>query len=216
MRDRHVIPLNPVDPSPDAEASSSPAGVPRRAALQILAGAVGAGFALPSNVEAQHPIHVHLASPSAIEQAQKAAATASAPEFLDDHQMKTFEALAEAIVPGSNTAHVAPFVDQLLAVESPATQRQFVGALGSFDMAAIRKHGKRWVGLTAAEQDGVLREASTADPKTSALRAQFDHLKGWISGAYYSSEQGMRELGWTGNVFHQELPGCTHPDRHQA
>src|SRR5262245_15914830 len=111
MSDRHVIPLNPVDPSPDADASSSPAAVPRRAALQILAGSVGPGFALPSNGEAQHPMHVHLASPSAIEQAQKAAATASAPEFLpkflDEHQMKTFEALAETIVPGSTTARVA-------------------------------------------------------------------------------------------------------------
>ena len=30
-----------------------------------------------------------------------------------------------------------------------------------------------------------------------------------------SSEPGMRELGWTGNVFYPELPGCTHPGGHQ-
>jgi hypothetical protein len=185
--------------------------------LQILAGAVGAGFAFPSAAEAQHPIHRHLANPSAIEQAQKAAAATSEsiPEFLDAHQMKTLEALAEAIVPGSTSARVAPFLDQLLAVDAPATQRAFVGALGAFDMAAAKKHGKGWVAITAAEQDALLREASTADVKTSALRTHFENLKGWVAGAYYSSEQGMRELGWNGNMFHQELSGCSHPDGHK-
>ena len=161
-------------------------------------------------------MHLHLASPAAIEQAQqKAAAGAYAPEFLDAPLLKTLEALAEAIVPGSTPARVAPFLDQLLAVESVATQRAFLGAIGAFDMAAIRKHGKAWIAIGAPDQDALLREASTADAKASALRAHFENLKGWIAGAYYSSEQGMRELGWTGNMFHQELPGCTHPDGHR-
>jgi hypothetical protein len=218
MSDKQVVPLKPIEPLQTADAPASD-GVPRRAALQILAGAVGAGFALPSSAEAQHPIHQHLANPSAIEQAQKAVAASAPellPEFLDAHQVKTLEALSEAIVPGSTSARVAPFLDQLLAVDSPATQRAFVGALGAFDMTAMKKHGKGWVAITAAEQDALLREASTADLKTSALRTHFENLKGWIAGAYYSSEQGMRELGWNGNVFHQELPGCSHPDGHKA
>ena len=81
-------------------------------------------------------------------------------------------------------------------------------------MAAINKHGKAWIGITPSEQDALLRDASTADAKTSAMRGHFQNLKDWIAGAYYSSEDGMRELGWTGNVFHQELPGCTHPGGH--
>jgi hypothetical protein len=192
-------------------------GVPRRAALQILASAVGAGLALPSNADAQHPVHAHLANPSTLERAQQnAAAGGYAPEFLDAYQLKTLDVLAEAIVPGSTTARVAPFLDQLLAVESAATQRAFLGSLGAFDMAAMTKHGKAWNAIGAAEQDALLRDASTADQKTSALRAHFENLKEWIAGAYYSSEQGMRELGWTGNVFHQELPGCTHTDGHRG
>jgi hypothetical protein len=128
--------------------------------------------------------------------------------------MKTLEALAEAIVPGSTNARVAPFLDQLLAVDSAANQRAFLGALGAFDMAAIRKHGRAWTGLTPAEQDVLLSDASTADAASSALRAHFESLKTWIAGAYYSSEIGMRELGWDGNVFHAQLPGCTHPGGH--
>ena len=82
-------------------------------------------------------------------------------------------------------------------MESPQTQRAFLGALGAFDMAAIAKHGKAWTAITATEQDGILREASTADAK-SAMRGHFQNLKDWIAGAYYSSETGMRELGWDG------------------
>ena len=210
MSDRPIIPVHPIE-------SSAADGVPRRAALQILVGAVGAGFALPSGAEAQHPMHVHLASPSTLEQAQqKAAAGPYAPEFLDAHQLQTLDALAEAIVPGSTAARVAPYLDQLLAVEAPATQRAFVGSLGAFDMSAAGKHGKPWIAITGAEQDALLRAASIADAKASPLRDHFENLKTWIAGAYYSSEPGMRELGWTGNVFHQELPRCEHPDGHRG
>jgi hypothetical protein len=204
-----TIPLRPtVEPSADA--------VPRRVALQALLSGVGAGLVLPSPAEAQHPMYRHLSNPAVIEQAQKAAAAASIPEFLDAHQAKTLEALAETIVPGSTAAKVGPFIDRLLAVESAKNQRDFLGALGAFDMAAIAKYGKPWIAITASEQDAVLRDASTAVATISPMRGHFENLKEWIAGAYYSSEIGMRELGWTGNVFHQELPGCTHADGHQG
>ena len=204
-----IIPVaGPSDTSAD--------GIPRRLALQTLLGSLGAGLALPSTASGQHPIHTHLADAGLIDTAQQKASVAGyTPEFLDTHQATTLEALAETIVPGSTAAKVAPFVDQLLAVESVANQRAFLGSLGAFDMAAIKQHSKAWIAITPAEQDAILREASTADAKTSAIRGHFENLKQWIAGAYYSSEPGMRELGWTGNVFHPELPGCTHPDGHQ-
>ena len=57
------------------------------------------------------------------------------------------------------------------------------------------------------------RDAPTQPPRLTP-RDHFDLLKGWIAGAYYSSEIGMRELGWTGNVFFETFPGCDHPDGH--
>ena len=129
------IPLSPVTTD----------GMPRRVALQALLGGVGAGFALPSTADAQHPMHQLLSNPAAIEQAQQRAAVTGSTAFLDDHQSKTLEAVAEAIVPGSTAARVGPFLDQLLAVESAANQRAFLGALGAFDMAAIDRHGKAWI-----------------------------------------------------------------------
>lgn len=211
QRDRaNLIPLDSVP------LEGPPEGMPRRAALQALLSGAAAAFTVPVAIEAQHPIHQHLSNPAVIEQAQQRAAVAAAkPVFLDDHQAKTVEVLAEAIVPGSTGAKVGPFIDQLLAVDSGPNQRAFLGALGAFDMIAINRHGKAWIGITPAQQDVLLREASTGDEKSSALRAHFQNLKDWIVGAYYSSEIGMRELGWDGNVVHSQLPGCTHPDGHQ-
>jgi hypothetical protein len=205
----NIIPVTPADAPPD--------GIARRAVLQTLLSGVGAGLALPSIADAQHPVQHHLASATGVVQAQKKAAVAAyKAEFFDAHQLKTLEVLAEAIVPGSTAAKVAPFLDQLVAVESAQNQRAILGALGAFDMAAIEKHGKAWKAITAADQDALLQEASTAEPGKSKLRNPFQNLKGWIAGAYYSSEPGMRELGWTGNVFHTEMPGCNHPGGHSA
>jgi hypothetical protein len=208
MADKPTIPV--------ARADEPDTGVSRRAAMQTLVAAVSAGFAMPTAVHAQHPIHAHLAHPEAVALTQQRAAAAAAGEFefLDAHQARTLAALAEMIVPGATAARVAPFLDQLLAVESPANQRDFLGALGAFDMAAIAKHGKVWTAITPQEQDALMREASAAESAT-AIRTHFENLKTWIAGAYYSSEPGMRELGWTGNVFYPELPGCTHPGGHQ-
>jgi len=41
------------------------------------------------------------------------------------------------------------------------------------------------------------------------LSGHFENLKGWISGAYYSSEMGMRELGWTPDGCLQVFPAAS-------
>jgi Gluconate 2-dehydrogenase subunit 3 len=221
-----TIPLVPLD-----DDSESTAAVGRRAMLQALLGGVGAGFALPAAVQAQHPVQHHLGTSTAVAAQKKASAAVYKPVFLDAHQLKTLTSLSEAIVPGSTEAKVAPFVDTLLDVESAQNQKAFLSALGAFDMLAIEKHSKPWIALTAAEQDALLQTASTTAPAArpgwpgmpaaatsgkSTIGDQFNTLKGWIAGAYFSSEKGARELGWTENVFHTELPGCTHPDGHSG
>jgi hypothetical protein len=193
---------------------------------------VGAGVALP-HLAAAHPMHDHLADQKKVTAAdKKAAAPAYKPEFLDAHQYATLVSIAERIVPGSTKARVAPFVDQLLAVDSSDNQRRFLGSMGAVEMQAVDTFGKPWTSLSAAQQDELLTAASTGssglktiggDPRghyggrTEGKATSYDHfinLRSWISGAYYSSEIGMRELGWTGEMFFTELPGCTHEGGH--
>lgn len=204
-------------------------GLGRRQILQGLFGGVGAGLAIPGLASA-HPIQQHLKDHAKVAAADaKASAAGAKPEFLDQHQFDTLASLAELIVPGSAKANVAGFVDQLLAVDKRDNQRAFLTALGAFEGESIARYGHPWKALTEAQQIELLTVASTGqaarpfhrgsgDPPPPSgpltLRDRFDDLKGWIAGAYYSSEIGLRELGYTGNMFFTSFPGCQHPDGH--
>jgi hypothetical protein len=195
----------------------------RREALQRVAIGVGAMVVVPAT--APHPIHRHLRDADAIDDAHAQANAAEyTPTFVDAHQLATSRVLAEAIVPGSTDARSAEFIDQLLDVSTPDEQRKFLQALGGFEQLAMARARVSWRQLTEQQQLDLLTSASTAQPgasneKSSAhgrvtIRDHFEQLKGWIVGAYYSSERGMRELGWTGNVVFPGFPGCEHPDGH--
>jgi len=212
----------------------SRAGINRRQMVQRLAGAVGAGWAVPG-VAAGHPIHKHLASESTLAAAdEKAAAADWTPEFLDAHQNETLIVLAERVVPGSTGAQVNRFIDLLLTVDTQENQKKFLASLSAFEAEAINRHHQPFKDLTEDEQNAILTRASTEKPgqesggdsssvlsKGSAeevritLRDHFENMKTWISGAYYSSETGLKELGWTGQVMWDSYPGCQHPEGHR-
>jgi len=203
--------------------ATSSSGIDRRTVIRALVGSVGAGMTLPAVAES-HPMHRHLSNASALTQADAAAAAKDwKPVFLDVHQSDTLVSLAEQVVPGSTSAGVTRFVDRLLSVDTQENQRRFLNALGALEGASIDRFGRPWKALTPAQQVELLTALSTAAPGVKdasgstpvTLRDHFDHLKGWISGAYFSSEVGMRELGWTGNVFHASFPGCPHPGGHR-
>jgi hypothetical protein len=192
----------------------------RREMLQRLIGTVGAGFSLPG-LAAAHPLRAHLLDPERVAAADASAARGEPPRFLDAAQLATLTFLAERIVPGSTTAGVAPFIDRLLAVDKAAHQKEFLDALRAIDAEAAARFQHPWQALGAQAQTELLTAVSTlapaapAEPRTPNLRDHFDHLKGWIAGAYYSSEAGMRELGFTGALFFTAFPGCEHPEGHR-
>ena len=211
-------------------------GMSRRSVLQMLAGTAVAG-AIPV-VATGHPILRHLADESHVVQAQaKAAAPGWQPQFLDRHQFETLQVLAERLLPGASRARTSEFIDQLLAVDAHEDQQKFLSALGVFEGQATARAGQPWKALPESEQIAILTDASTMSPGRSpgkpwtkgdpievparssdaipmTLRDHFNLLKGWIAGAYYSSEIGMKELGWTGTVAFESFPGCEHPDGH--
>jgi hypothetical protein len=204
----------------------------RRQVLQVLAGSVGAGLAAPA-LAAGEASHAHGHAPGAAA-AQAGSSAAPLPTFLDETELGLLRSLAEAIVPGSTEAGAATFVDQLLAVDPPERQREFLAALGAIQAESLSRYGQSWMSLDAAQQTALLTAASTgqrsreprywkpgepvlappAARRPPTLRDRFELLKDRIATAYYSSEKGMKELGWTGQMVHPTFPGCTHPDGH--
>jgi hypothetical protein len=205
------------------------AGFSRRQMLESLAAAVSAGFVIPGTATA-HPVQDHLKDAAKVAEAHGPAA----PTFLAPHELETFSSMAEQIVPGATKAGVGPFVSALLAV-APADERQgFLASLGALDGACVARYEHPWTALTPAQQVEFLKIVSE-EPRSNApqywtpgtplpmpeppeakrtLRDSFDDIKGWTCGGYYSSEIGLRDIGWTGNLFFPSFPGCEHPGEH--
>ena len=206
-------------------------GVGRREVLQGLFAGVGAGVALPGVAEG-HPIQQHAKTAPPAAAAAKLQAAEWKPEFLDGHQFATLSVLCARIVPGSDKAQADRYIDSRLAVETHDGQRRFLTSMGAVDGVATQRFGRPLKSLTEAQQVQILTEAAAGEPgrqdwvwtpgtplvrpapghEVVTLRDHLDHLKGWIAGAYYSSEAGLKELGYTGQMFFASFPDCTHED----
>jgi len=219
-----------------SDPDSSGRGMTRRDMVRRLLGSAGAGIALPG-IAAAHPVHKHLGvDATQTQQSGRAGASEWAPSFLDSHQNETLVALAERLLPGSTQAQSNRFIDLALSAETQETQKKFLSALAAFEAESLHRYSRPFKDLSEAQQTDLLTIASMAEPgqgegRSSSdwiaraapsssesshptLRDHFEYLKGWVSGAYYSSEIGMKELGWTGEHFFASFPGCQHPEGH--
>lgn len=179
----------------------------RREIVYRLLGGVAAGAALPL-ISSSHPIWRHLTDGTFDRAEGMRGAADWQPLFLNAGQDRTLAVLSEAVLPGSSTAQVDRFIDLLLSVDTTEHQREFIAALEAVDHEAKKQFGRGFSSLTAKEQEATLGDFSTQEGSGE----QFQNLKEWIVGAYYSSEQGMRELGWNGNYAFERFPGCEHGD----
>ena len=206
-------------------AKNANARLTRRKMVQRLLTGAGAGTAWPL-VATSHPIYELLRNDAILDEAEKRGEAADwQPAVLSSQQNETLVAIAESIVPGSTRAQASRFIDLLLGVDSPENQRRFMESLTAFDAEAQKRYGKSFPALEDREKNDLLTEASSKpenakssemDPRNKELELSphFENLKGWISGAYYSSEVGMRDLGWTGDYVFETFPGCAHAEGH--
>ncbi|HLY16709.1 MAG TPA: gluconate 2-dehydrogenase subunit 3 family protein [Bryobacteraceae bacterium] len=134
------------------------------------------------------------------------------PQFLDDHQNQTLIVFSDLLIPATDTpgakaALVNRFLDEVLAVETHDTQRSFLDSLAFLDGESFARYRTAFVYLTPEQQAELLmfmaypHTLETWDenaPTAYRGHAHFTNLKDWISRVYYSSEIGMRALGYTG------------------
>lgn len=219
-------------------------GLSRRQMVQRLIGTAGGGAALVTLGPLANARDAQPAPGDRQAQQQGAtpgpAEASWSPAFLDPHQNETLIVLGERIIPGSGRAQVNRMIDLLLTADSQQSQRRFLESLSAFDGEAIARYRKPYQDLTEEQQNAILTAASTAEsgrkdagddqeapstppssfPATSAsqsaltLRDHFENIKDWVSRSYYSSEVGLRDLGWTGRLAWDHFPGCEHPDGH--
>ena len=144
------------------------------------------------------------------------------PVFLDAHQDATLAMLADAMIPetdtpGAKAALVDRFIDLLLAAETPERQKAFVQSLSYIDGESFSRYGAAFVDLKPESRRELLElfaypmgESGWTGERIGGGdgHSHFEHLKGWITEAFYTSEVGMKSLGWDGQVIHGPMMGC--------
>ncbi len=142
------------------------------------------------------------------------------PTFLDDHQDRTVLALADLIIPATDTpgaaaVRVNEYIDLILR-DGPAQRRtSFLEGIGWLDGHSIRRHKRPFADLTAAERTAILTELDTSSaPELAQGAAFFRMMKGLTVQGYYSSKAGIDELNKGGRV--PALPGCEKSGDHSA
>ena len=142
----------------------------------------------------------------------------SLPTFLQPEEFKTIEALSERIIPRSDTpgakdAGVTLLIDKAI-VADPSTGPAYRAGIADLNALSGDTYGKNFTALTD-EQQIILLTPLSLDPGT-ALGKFFALVKDMTVDAYYKTEAGLKtELGWHGNTFLAEFPGCDHPE-HQS
>ena len=196
-------------------------GMDRRTALKQIAvgGVVIATVPMldkGSGALAEGHQHVHPAAAS-----PAVAAEAWKPLFLNAHQNETVTLLSELIIPATDTpgakaAKVNEFIDLMLSEEAEEKKKDFVRGLAWMDKKSNELYGTNFKDATPEQQNALLVTLSSG--KNTSLEDQvgvefFNTMKGYTINGYYTSEIGLiKELGYKGNTYLDEFPGCTHPE----
>ena len=184
----------------------------RRDALRVL---VGTSAALPALAAAQEtkevgsqPGHVHAGTAVQVP-------APSQPTFFQPAEFQVVEALSERIIPRSDTpgakeAGVALLIDKAI-VANPARGLLYRAGIADLNAFAHAGYGKEFTALTEPQQVALLTPLSLDG--TTPLGKFFELVKGMTIDAYYKTEAGLKsELGWHGNTYLREFPGCDHPE----
>jgi gluconate 2-dehydrogenase gamma chain len=150
-----------------------------------------------------------------------AAAARWTPKALTAAQNRTVVALAELIIPQTETAgaakaNVNQFIDAVLAEASPDDRQKFLDGLAWVDARSTRDAGAPFADTAPPQQTALLTALSTNTtpaPDDTAGVEFFKAIKSLTVTGYYTSEVGLREeMNDDGNLFFAEYKGCTHPE----
>jgi len=152
--------------------------------------------------------------------AEKAAAPTKAytPKYFDAHQYKTLQTLCQTIFPadadagGAIEAGAPEFID-LLTSENKDYQGILGGGLMWLDGTCTDRYGKVYLDCTPEQQKEILdkiayRKNAVTDPSLSQGVNFFSFLRNMTADGFFTSEIGIKYLGYIGSAFLKEFPGC--------
>jgi gluconate 2-dehydrogenase gamma chain len=177
--------------------------------MSAVAGSVLRAIPLQAAEHAHHMIEAEKAS------AQTGAYT---PKFFAPHDYKTLQLLCETILPadadsgGAIEAGAPEFID-LITSENADYQAKLGGGIKWLDAHCTQSYGKAWLECAPAQQKETLdliafRKNSEQDETLRPAVEFFALLRNLTADGFFTSKIGIKYLGYKGNTFLPEFPGC--------
>ena len=152
--------------------------------------------------------------------AEKSAAPTKAytPKYFDTHGYKTLQTLSQAIFPadsdsgGAIEAGAPEFID-LLTSENKEYQGVLGGGLRWLDNTCTDRYGKLFLDCSNDQQKEILdliayRKNTVSQPALGPGVEFFSFLRNMTADGFFTSEIGIKYLGYIGSTYLTEFPGC--------
>lgn len=133
------------------------------------------------------------------------------PTFFDAQEMATITVLADIIMPkdavsGSASDAKVPDFIEFIVKDMPEHQVPVRGGLRWLDLHSYKKFEKAFVDLTKAQQIEIVDEIAypnKAKPEVAQGVSFFNKMRDLVTTGFYTSEIGVKDLGYMGNVPNQ-------------
>ena len=113
---------------------------------------------------------------------------------------------ADATGPAASTVGVVDFVDEWISAPYPghdADRKQIVDGLTWLDAESQKRFSNVFVNLIARQKNAICDDIAylpNAKPEFRPGAQFFRRFRDLTAGGYYTTPEGMRDIGYTGNV----------------
>jgi hypothetical protein len=127
-------------------------------------------------------------------------------------QRRAALALCDLILPADETSPKASdlgihdFIDEWVSAPYPDQVRDraiVLGGLAWIDAEAQRRHQSDFAALSSAQQEEIcdaIADPATAKAEDAAASSFFKRYRDLTAGGYYTTPEGMKDIGYVGNV----------------
>jgi hypothetical protein len=134
-------------------------------------------------------------------------------------EMRATAALCDIILPADDrgpaatTVGVHEFIDEWVSAPYPAQEQDLAivrEGLAWLDKESTRRFEKVFAELTPEQKTAICDEIcflETARPELQQAATFFTKFRVLATGGYYTTAEGMRDIGYVGNVALAEFPG---------
>jgi hypothetical protein len=135
----------------------------------------------------------------------------NAETFFTKHEMATIAVLVDIIIPkddfsGSATEAKVPDFIEFIVKDIPEHQVPIRGGLKWLDIQCFNRYESSFVEASPTEQISIIDEIAypnKAKPEMLAGVAFFNRIRSLTASGFYTTEMGVKDLGYVGNVPNQ-------------